>query len=83
MKRTDRIPGNQVPYEDGNTIAQMILSAINPNQLPPLALWETLTVLTKDDVIQQIQNSVTKQFYLLYVYYFNKKIGRLEHGLGK
>lgn len=62
-----------MPYENGDTIAQRILAAINPRQLPPLALWDELTVLTKDVVMQRIQNSVTERFYLLYIHYLGKK----------
>lgn len=72
MKVTDIVPGKQVPYEDGNIIAQMILSTINPHHLPPLALWEELTTLNKEAVIGWIQNCLTENFYLLYTYYLKK-----------
>lgn len=77
MKITDLIPGNQVPYEDNNEISQKILSTINPNNLPPLELWEELTMLNKDAVIHWIQNSLTEKLYLLYTYYLKKKLHRV------
>lgn len=77
MKITDVIPGKQVSYENSDEISQKILSSINPNNLPPLELWEELTMLNKDAVIHWIQNSLIENFYILYTYYFKKKSHRV------
>lgn len=77
MKITDLIPGKQVTYESIDEISQKILSTINPNNLPPLELWEELTILNKDAVIRWIQNSLTEKFYLLYTYYLKKRSHRV------
>ncbi len=77
MKITDVMPGKQVSYENSDEISQKILSSINPNNLPPLELWEELTMLNKDAVIHWIQNSLIENFYILYTYYFKKKSHRV------
>lgn len=77
MKITDFIPGNQMQYENSDEIAQKILSTINPNNLSPLELWEELTTINKEAVIQWIKNSLTEKFYILYTYYLKKQSHRV------
>lgn len=72
MKITDCIPGKQLPLEEGNPIAEKMLSSLNPNNLSPIALWEELNVISLDRIVKVIEDCNTNEYYLLYIYYMNR-----------
>lgn len=77
MKITDRIPGDRITGEEGDNIAQSMLSALNPKNLHPLKLWDELTQLTREEAINSIRNALCDEYYLLYTYYLNKPSHRV------
>lgn len=77
MKLTDKIPGKQVLFNDNETVANNILLALNPNNLPPLELWNELHIINKDLAIQEIDKSQSDSFYLMYTYYFKEPSHRV------
>ena len=77
MNLLDLIPGDRISGESFNIISSDILSAINPEKLPPLERFNQFKIRSKQEIMNLIQNSSMEEYYIFYTRQVKEKENRL------
>lgn len=77
MNLFDLIPGDRISGDTFSIISSDILSAINPEKLPPLERFNQFKIRSKKEIMNLIQNSSGEEYYILYTHPVKEKENRL------
>lgn len=78
MNLLDLIPGDRIQGEAFHAITRDILSAVNPEKLPPFERFQQFKTRTKREIMDIIRNSPQEEYYILYTHPVNESRNRLH-----